>query len=110
MDSVMHLHIPNHKMHMRLICAQRWLPKVSVSRGGPVGWAMATHVRTELVLQALNMALLRNRPKHGVVDRRIRGQRWFAFNVGIEVRSDVPEVFSNAHARVTQPRRGNRSL
>jgi putative transposase len=28
-----------------------------------VGWAMATHLRTELVLDALNMAIYRRRPK-----------------------------------------------
>jgi putative transposase len=29
-----------------------------------VGWAMATHLRTELVLDALNMALAQRRPTH----------------------------------------------
>jgi putative transposase len=29
-----------------------------------VGWAMETHLRTELVLQALDMALLQRRPEH----------------------------------------------
>ena len=29
-----------------------------------VGWAMATHLRTELVLEALNMALTQRRPRH----------------------------------------------
>jgi len=28
-----------------------------------VGWTMATHLRTELVLDALEMALLRRRPE-----------------------------------------------
>lgn len=31
---------------------------------GVVGWAMANHLRTELVLDALNMALYRRRPKN----------------------------------------------
>ena len=30
-----------------------------------VGWAMATHLRTELVLEALNMALAQRRPAGG---------------------------------------------
>ena len=29
-----------------------------------VGWSMATHLRTELVLEALNMALWQRRPKN----------------------------------------------
>jgi putative transposase len=32
-----------------------------------VGWAMATHLRTELVLDALNMALWQRRQPHGIV-------------------------------------------
>ena len=35
-----------------------------------VGWAMETHLRTELVLQALNMALYQRRPEQ-VIHRRL---------------------------------------
>ena len=37
-----------------------------------VGWAMAAHLRTELVLDALNMALWRRRA-HGVIHHSDQG-------------------------------------
>jgi putative transposase len=32
-----------------------------------VGWAMATHLRTELVLDALQMAIWRRKPQAGLI-------------------------------------------
>ena len=40
-----------------------------------VGWAMANHMRTELVLDALNMAVVRRRPK-GVIHHSDQGSQY----------------------------------
>jgi putative transposase len=40
-----------------------------------VGWAMANHLRTELVLDALNMAIFRRRPTN-VVHHSDQGCQW----------------------------------
>jgi len=46
-----------------------------------VGWAMATHLRTELVLAALNMALGQRRPS-GVIHHSDQGSQYTAFAFG----------------------------
>ena len=46
-----------------------------------VGWAMATHLRTELVLDALDMAILRRRPK-GVIPHSDKGCQYTAIAFG----------------------------
>jgi putative transposase len=46
-----------------------------------VGWAMATHLRTELVLAALNMALGQRRPA-GVIHHSDHGSQYTAFAFG----------------------------
>jgi len=38
-----------------------------------VGWAMETHLRTELILSALEMALVQRRPARGLIHRSDRG-------------------------------------
>jgi putative transposase len=40
-----------------------------------VGWSMATHLRTELVLAALDMALQHRRPPHGVIHHSDHGSQ-----------------------------------
>jgi putative transposase len=47
-----------------------------------VGWAMADHVRTELVLEALNMALWNRRPRAGVVHHSDRGCQYTSLAFG----------------------------
>src|ERR1700689_1419327 len=42
---------------------------------GIVGWAMAAHLRTQLVLDALNMALGQRRPAAAVFIMRIRAAK-----------------------------------
>ena len=42
-----------------------------------IGWAMATHLRTELVLVALDMALEQRRP-HGVIHHSDHGCQYTA--------------------------------
>lgn len=46
-----------------------------------VGWAMATHLRTELVLDALNMAIWRRRPK-GVIHHSDQGTQYTSIAFG----------------------------
>jgi putative transposase len=41
-----------------------------------VGWSMATHLRTELVVDALQMAIARRRPAPGLVHRSDRGVQY----------------------------------
>ena len=41
-----------------------------------VGWAMADHLRAELALSALRMALLRRRPKRGLIHHSDRGVQY----------------------------------
>lgn len=46
-----------------------------------IGWAMATHLRTELVLAALDMALQQRRP-HGVIHHSDHGCQYTAIAYG----------------------------
>jgi putative transposase len=46
-----------------------------------VGWSMATHLHTSLVLEALNMALHQRRP-HGVIHHSDRGSQYTALAFG----------------------------
>lgn len=46
-----------------------------------VGWSMATHLRTELVLDALNMAIWRRRPQ-GVVHHSDQGAQYTSIAFG----------------------------
>ena len=50
-----------------------------------VGWAMATHMRTELVLEALDMAGARRRPE-GVIHHSDRGTQYTSIAFGIRCR------------------------
>jgi putative transposase len=57
-----------------------------------VGWAIADHMRAELVLDALSMALARRRPDHGVVHHSDQGSQYTSLlftrrcrSVGIDV-------------------------
>jgi putative transposase len=54
-----------------------------------VGWAMETHLRTELVLEALNMALAQRRPA-GVIHHSDQGTQYTSIAFGMRCReSDV---------------------
>ena len=50
-----------------------------------VGWAMATHLRTELVLQALEMALRQRRPT-GVIHHSDQGTQYTSVAFGLRCR------------------------
>ena len=47
-----------------------------------VGWSMASHLRTELVVDALEMALWRRRPGAGVIHHTDRGAQYTALSFG----------------------------
>ena len=47
-----------------------------------VGWSMADHLRTELVTDALRMALYRRRPPSGVIHHSDRGSQYTALSFG----------------------------
>ena len=50
-----------------------------------VGWAMATHLRTQLVLDSLNMALWQRRPR-GVVHHSDQGSQYTSIAFGLRCR------------------------
>jgi putative transposase len=68
-----------------------------------VGWAMATHLRTELVLEALNMALGQRRPA-GVIHHSDQGTQYTSIAFGMRCREagvrpsmgSVGDCFDNA--------------
>ena len=47
-----------------------------------VGWSMATHLRTELVVDALEMALWRRKPAAGLIHHTDRGAQYTALSFG----------------------------
>ena len=68
-----------------------------------VGWSMASHLRTELVLEALNMALEQRRPK-GVIHHSDQGTQYTSVAFGMRCREagvrpsmgSVGDCFDNA--------------
>jgi len=52
-----------------------------------VGWAMADHLRTELVLAALHLALQRRRPAAGLIHHSDRGCQYTALAFGQHLRA-----------------------
>jgi putative transposase len=47
-----------------------------------VGWSMATHLRTELVVDALQMAIARRKPSPGLVHHSDRGVQYTSLSFG----------------------------
>src|SRR5215203_6074752 len=47
-----------------------------------VGWSMASHLRTELVVAALEMALWRRKPGAGLIHHTDRGAQYTALSFG----------------------------
>jgi putative transposase len=70
-----------------------------------VGWAMAPHLRTELVIQALEMALTRRRPKD-VIHHSDQGSQYTSIAFGLRCRAagvrpsmgSVGDAYDNAMA------------
>ncbi len=59
-----------------------------------VGWSMATHLRTELVVDALEMALWRRKPDTGLIHHTDRGAQYMALSFGkrLEEAGIVPSM------------------
>ena len=59
-----------------------------------VGWSMATHLRTELVVDALEMALWRRKPDAGLIHHTDRGSQYTALSFGkrLEEAGIVPSM------------------
>jgi len=59
-----------------------------------VGWSMATHLRTELVVDALEMAVWRRKPAAGLVHHSDRGTQYTALSFGkrLEAAGIVPSM------------------
>jgi putative transposase len=52
-----------------------------------VGWAMATHMRTELILDALSMAMQQRRPGPGVIHHSDQGTQYTSIAFGLRCRA-----------------------
>ena len=52
-----------------------------------VGWAMDNHMRTELVLDALNMALAQRRPERGLIWHSDQGSQFVSLTFGQQARA-----------------------
>lgn len=65
-----------------------------------VGWSMANHLRTELVLDALNMAIHTRRPAPGLVHHSDRGSQYTSVEFGTRLKEAklLPSVGSVADA------------
>ncbi|MCA1838577.1 MAG: IS3 family transposase [Actinobacteria bacterium] len=61
-----------------------------------VGWAMATHLRTELVLDALQMAIWRRKPQAGLIHHSDQGVQYTSLSFGkqLEEAGIVPSMGS----------------
>ena len=59
-----------------------------------VGWSMATHLRTELVVEALQMAIARRKPAPGLVHHSDRGVQYTSLSFGkrLEEEGLVPSM------------------
>lgn len=71
-----------------------------------VGWSMAGHLRTELILDALDMAITRRRPSTGLVHHSDRGTQYTSLAFGRRCREagitlsmgSVGDAYDNAMA------------
>jgi putative transposase len=71
-----------------------------------VGWSMANHLRTELVMDALNMAIWNRRPAAGLIHHSDRGSQYTSVEFGKRLKEagllpsmgSVADAFDNALA------------
>ena len=65
-----------------------------------VGWSMANHLRAELVLDALNMAIYTRRPQPGLIHHSDRGSQYASVEFGSRLKEAglVPSMGSVADA------------
>src|SRR3712207_2422614 len=59
-----------------------------------VGWSMATHLRTELVVDALQMVIARRKPAPGLVHHSDRGVQYTSLSFGKRLKEEglVPSM------------------
>ena len=57
-----------------------------------VGWSMATHLKTELVVDALQMAITRRKPAPGQVHHSDRGVQYTSFGKRLEDEGLLPSM------------------
>lgn len=66
-----------------------------------VGWSMANHLRTEIVLDALNMAIYTRRPEPGLIHHSDRGSQYTSVEFSSRLREEaglLPSMGSVADA------------
>jgi putative transposase len=65
-----------------------------------VGWSMANHLKTELVLDAVNMAIYNRRPEPGLIHHSDRGSQYTSVEFGSRLREEglLPSMGSVADA------------
>jgi putative transposase len=65
-----------------------------------VGWSMANNLRTELVLEAVNMAIYTRRPSPGLIHHSDRGSQYTSVEFGSRLREEgvLPSMGSVADA------------
>ncbi|WP_273888246.1 DDE-type integrase/transposase/recombinase [Rubrobacter naiadicus] len=77
-----------------------------------VGWATASHLRAELVVDALEMALWRRKPEAGLIHHSERGTQYTALSFGkkLEEARIVPSMgrVGSALDRAPSPRASSR--
>jgi len=59
---------------------------LDVHSRGIVGWAMADHLRSELVIEAVDMAVWRRRPMEGVIHHSDQGSQYTSLGFGQRLR------------------------
>ena len=59
-----------------------------------VGWSMVTHLRTQLVVEALQMAIARRKPAPGLVYHSARGVQYTSLSFGKKLEDEglVPSI------------------
>ena len=73
-----------------------------------VGWSMANHLRTELVLDAVNMAIYNRRPSPGLIHHSDRGSQYTSVEFGGRLKEagllpsmgSVADAYDNAMAEI----------
>lgn len=72
-----------------------------------VGWSMSDHLRTELVVDALEMALWRRKPSAGLIHHSDRGVQYTSLSFGkrLEEAGIVPSLWDGRALLWTTPSR-----
>ncbi len=65
-----------------------------------VGWSMSNHLKTELVVDAVNMAIYNRRPAAGLIHHSDRGSQYTSVEFGSRLREEglLPSMGSVADA------------